>query len=396
VYQMRKTTIMLILSLFLAVTIALSGCSSSTPNSSTPDGGTSQTKVSDGPIYFAWVGPLTGDAKQYGDTEKIAVEMALDDINSNGGILGRELQVDFFDDKNDATEAVTIANKIVGESKYIAVVGHFSSTPAMAAAPIYEEAQIINYSPTASHEDFSSLGEYIFRNTPTQALETAAYADYVYNELGIKSVGILNVNDDWGNNIAKIFTEKFESLGGKITITETFIPGQTKDFTPMISKIKTTNPEAFFPVAYYAESAQILIQSDSLDFKPQMIFSSSTLKQELIDLAGPLAEGVFLMNAFTPDMPGEKFADVMSRYTEITGKQGDAFVMQTYDVIMQLATAIEETGSVDNIPAIRDTLAAMKDYESIGGKYSMNEIGDAVRPLQPVMVIDGKFVNISK
>ncbi len=352
--------------------------------------------VSAATIHFAWVGPLTGDAKQYGDTEKVAVAIALETLKARGGVLGNDVSVDFYDDKNDATEAVTIANKIVGMKKYTAVIGHFSSTPAMAAAPIYDDSRLIMYSPTASHAKFSSLGEYVFRNTPTQAIETAAYADYVYNTLGLRSVAILNVNDDWGNNIAAIFRDNFQKLGGRITITEVFIPGQTKDFTPMISKIKQTRPEGFFPVAYYAESAQILIQSESLEFKPkQMILSSSTLKQELLDLAGKLAEGVFLMNAYTPDIKGAEFQRVIRRYTELTGKQGDAFVMQTYDVVMQLAEAIRQTGSL-NVPAIRKTLAGMKDYEALAGKYSMNELGDAVRPLQPIKVIGGKFVNIAK
>ena len=161
--------------------------------------GTGEEGPTGEPVYFAWYGPLTGDSKQYGDTERVAVELALEKINGEwGGVLdGRPIVVDFYDDKNDAKEAVTIANKIVGEGKYVASIGGFGSTPSMAAAPIYEEAQIINYSPTSSHQNYSSLGDYIFRNTPTQALETAAYAEYVYNDLGIRSVCILNVNDDW-------------------------------------------------------------------------------------------------------------------------------------------------------------------------------------------------------
>jgi len=85
----------------------------------------------------------------------------------------------------------------------------------------------------------------------------------------------------------------------------------------------------------------------------------------------------------------------MKLYKDETGKDGDAFVMQPYDVVMQLAEAIKKTGSADSIPKIRDTLAAMKDYESLAGTYSMNEVGDAVRPLQAIKVIDGKFVNIT-
>ena len=122
-------------------------------------------------VYFAWVGPLTGSAMQVGLTQMMAVEFALEDIMAEGGVLGgRELVVNFYDDQNDADEAITIANRIVRSRRYSAVIGHFASTTSMAAAPIYNDAQIIMYSPTASHADFSSLGEYVFRNTPTQAL----------------------------------------------------------------------------------------------------------------------------------------------------------------------------------------------------------------------------------
>ena len=335
------------------------------------------------PIYFAWYGPLTGDAKQYGDTEKIAVELALKDINDvgNGVLGGRKIIVDFYDDKNDAKEAVNIANKIVAEKKYLAVVGGFGSTPSMAAAPIYEKAKIINYSPTSSHADFSSLGKFMFRNTPTQEIETKQYADYVYTKLGIKTVAILNVNDDWGNNIAKIFTNQFVKLGGKITDLQTYIPNQTSDFTPMISKAKTTNPEAFFPVAYYQDS------------NVQMILSSSTLKQELIDLAGDIVEGAFIMNAYSPDINTPEFIRVIGEYTKRTGKQGDAFVMQTYDVVKQLATAVDMAGSDDPV-VVRETLANMKGYNALSGPYNMNELGDAVRSLVPMFIKNGKFTRI--
>jgi branched-chain amino acid transport system substrate-binding protein len=101
-----------------------------------------------------------------------------------------------------------------------------------------------------------------------------------------------------------------------------------------------------------------------------------------------------MMNAFSPDIATDRFKKVMAAYTEATGKPGDAFVMQTYDVVHQLATALNEAGTTDSV-VLRDTLAGMKDYECLSGTYSMNELGDAVRVLQPIMVIDGAFVNMN-
>ena len=345
------------------------------------------------PVYFAWVGPLSGDSTLDGITEQAALEICLEHINAEGGVLGHELVIDFFDDKNDATEAVNIANRIVDSEKYIAVMGSWSSTPSMAMAPIFEENEIIQYSPTASHADYSSLGEYIFRNTPTQAIETAGYADYLANNTDIKTVAILYQNDDWGLNINNIFTERFEELGGEVVMSDSFIASSTKDFTPAITKMKETNPDAFFIVAYYADTAQILIQTKDLEYDGEILITSTCLKQETINVAGEAAEDAFLMNAFTADIPNEKFQEIMAEYTAKTGKDPDAFVMQPYDVCTQLVAACEAAGTVDDIPAIRDALDGMT-FEGLAGEYTMNEIGDAVRQLFPIRVIDGKFVNL--
>lgn len=345
------------------------------------------------PVYFAWVGPLSGDNTLDGITEQAALGICLEHINSAGGVLGHELCIDFFDDKNDITEAVNIANKIVDAEKYIAVMGSWGSGASMAMAPIFEENEIIQYSPTASHADYSSLGKYIFRNTPTQAIETAGYADYLINNTDIRNIAILYQNDDWGLNINNIFTERFEELGGKVVSSETFIPSSTKDFTPAITKMKSFEPEAFFIVAYYSDSAQILIQTKEMDYQGMILLTSTCLKQETINIAGPAAEGAFLMNAFTADIPGEKFQAVMNEYREKTGKEPDAFVMQPYDVCTQLVAACEQAGTVEDIPAIRDVLDGMT-FEGLAGSYTMNEIGDAVRSLFPITIMDGKFVNM--
>ena len=347
-------------------------------------------------VYFAWVGPLTGSAMQVGLTQMMAVEFALEDIMAAGGVLGdRELVVNFYDDQNDAQEAVDIAARIVRANRYSAVIGHFASTTSMAAAPIYNNAQIIMYSPTASHADFSSLGEYIFRNTPTQSLETAAYADFIFYNLGIRTVGILNVNDDWGNNITSIFTSVFESYGGSIIAIESFQAGETRDFSPMLARMKNVNPQGFFPVAYSSESAQIILQMDYLDYKPELtILTSSALGQQLLDITGELANGAFLMNAFTPDIPGDNFTKLMQNYRDRTGgREGDHFLMQAYDVVCQLALVINQANSSDP-RVMRPVLAAMRDYPALAGPYSMNEQGDAVRSLQPIIIENSKFVNV--
>lgn len=343
-------------------------------------------------VYIGWYGPLTGAQKQYGDTLKAATEIAVEDINNNGGILdGKTLVVDYFDDQNDPNEAVTIANNIVNEDKYSAVVGSFGTAPTMAAYPIFEDAQILNYSPSASHADLTSQGDYIFRNYLTQAVECKQYADFVYNELDIKSIAILNSNDDYGNNVAELFTKEYEALGGVVTSTQSYVPGQTTDFSPLISSAKESDPEAFYPIAFYEELASILQQADSLEFDVTRVLPSNVVTQGLIDLAGESAEGAYLMSAYNPDSDSEEQIRVYEAYEEKTSQEGDLYVMLAYDTLHQTATAIDEAGTTDSV-AVRDTLAGMQDYEGIAESYGMNEIGDAQRSLFPLMIEGGQFV----
>ena len=105
------------------------------------------------PVYIAWVGPLTGSSSNDGNTEKNTLTLAVDKINSEGGILGHELVIDYYDDAADANEATSIANKIIDEDKYFAVIGSYTSTTSMNMAYIFQEEGMVQYSPTASHAD---------------------------------------------------------------------------------------------------------------------------------------------------------------------------------------------------------------------------------------------------
>ena len=390
----RAFAVLLVLS-FVLTMVACSNSQTSAPTVQTETqtaNTTTAAPVNNEPVYIAWYGPLSGMEKHYGDTEKVACELAMQRVNDNGGILGRPLVIDYYDDKNDAKEAIILANKFVGDDKYVAAVGSLASAVTMPAAQILQDAGIINYSPSASHADYASIGDYIFRNTVTQLIETANFADYFYNEMGKRTAAVIYVNDDWGVNVNDIFSRRFEELGGTMTGSESFLPAATSDFTPMLTKLKQGNPEAIYIVATYQDGANILKQIDQLDFETTRAISAACLKQETLDLTGEIANGCFVMTLFDPAFDNEEFQAVMGQYKDITGNMGDQYFMCTYDVVGQIAQAINHAGTTER-KAVRDALATL-EYKGVATTYNMNEIGEAMRPMFPMKVIDMEFVNI--
>lgn len=146
-------------------------------------------------IKIVVAGPLTGDNAEYGNGFKNAAELKIKEYNENGGVLGKQVILETYDDKNTGEEGATIAQKISSDSDVVAVIGHFSSGVSMVAAPTYDENKIIQISPSASHPDYASLGKYIFRNNTViniEAEEGVKLATQVLN--GKKNRIIINKN----------------------------------------------------------------------------------------------------------------------------------------------------------------------------------------------------------
>jgi branched-chain amino acid transport system substrate-binding protein len=363
----------------LSLMLVLAGCS------------TQETKsVSQEQINIAVAAPFTGDYAQYGESFKKAIDLHVKSINEKGGVKGAKINIEIFDDKNDAKEATNIAQKLVSDKKFSAVIGHFGSTPSMAAAPIYLKGGLVEFSPTSSHPEFTSQGEYMFRNINTQAIEGPILAEYAVNSLNKKKIAVIYINNDWGVVTKDKFEEKAKALGADIVASEPFIGGQTKDFTPTLTKIKELQPDLLFIAAMYSDTGLILQQAKQLQFDVTILGPSSLNNEQLIKMAGEAAEGVYLTSNFFPQDPSEKVKSFVEAYKQAYAVEPDQFAAVAYDTIGILAQAIE-VGGTDR-KAIRDALAQVKDYDGITGKTSFNENRDVEKEVVVLKIEGGKFM----
>lgn len=348
-----------------------------------------------GEIKLAVIAPLTGDFAQYGEAYRTAVELTVSQVNAAGGIGGKTLSYDIFDDKNDAKESATLAGRIASDDSYIAVVGPFASTCALACAPILQNAGIVQMCPTCTHPDLTATGEYIFRGAITSELEAPIFADVTLNRLDARRVGIIYTQDDWGITTYQEYADKLKELGGEVVIAESYISGSTRDFTPILTKIASEDIDLLFVAAMYNDSAMILEQLKQLGYEDKFKIqgTGSLYTDEFLELAGDSAEGMYITASFYAANPAENVQQFVSEYSAMFGSEPNLFAASVYDGVGLIVQALRE-GATDRA-SLRDNLAAITNYEGVTGNASFNENRDVIKDEVVLKIEDGKFVYVA-
>jgi len=390
---MKKITKILALSLCLAmVAMAFAACSNG--NQSSSQQGSSSQQSSNGSssqqtadVYkAAYMGPFTGNGAQYGERNKAAYLYALDEINAAGGVNGVKLEIDWYDDKNDAKEAVTVAQKISQNADYTICFGPFASACGISAAPVFAKVGLTLCSPSASHPDFCSQSDYMVTGSNTQETMQEFFCDFVYNDLGYRKVGQLLLQDDVGVSTAKLFKEKFEALGGEVTICEMFVK-DTVDFSAQIVKVKNTNPDMFYAFGTYADVANIANQAKNLDFNVPIFSHDNMMVGEFLEVGGDALEGFLTMTQADPNLDVEKYQTFRKGYIEKTGNVVDGIALACYDQAYMWAEALKQFGP--DRAKINDYMRNVKDFDGVSCVYSV-ENGNCKKPYFPVTVKDGE------
>lgn len=361
----------------------------STVNDKTAESNTAET---DDSIYkFALMAPLTGNNAQYGQSYKITLELLVEKVNAGGGIDGHQIQLDVYDDKGDAKESVNIATKIADDPDVLAVIGSQTSSCSMAAAPILQEKNILMISPQASHVDYTSIGDCIFRTQVTTAHENAETARFLVETLGAQKIAFIYSSDDWGVSMLETMTAAANNLGAEIVAAETYIAGETKDFTPLISKIKQSEPDVLFLASVYADAVQIIQQCKNLNVEIPYVGSNTLFKQEFLDVGGADVEGVMMSNTVQLNNDNEEYLWLEEAYKEKTGNFIDSYVTQSYDALNVVLKAIEAVGP--DRDAMKGYLANLTDYVGVSGTFSYDEVRNAAKTVYIYEIKDGAIVD---
>lgn len=391
---MKKRMLGVIMAAVLVVG-SVAGCGSKTAGGEAAPGQSEAAESSGDTVKIAVAGPMTGDNAEYGIGFTNAAKMMADEWNKKGGVLGRQIEILPFDDKNSSEEAVTIAQKIVSEGDIVGVIGHFSSGVCLTAAPIYQENKIIEISPSSSHPDYSSIGDYIFRNNTVINKEAAASIDIAVNDLGKKNIGIISIKTDWGTNTSSVIQELVGKLNNpdvKIVAHEEVMEG-SDDYSPAITKLNEAGADVVICAGMYNLVAPVAKQYKQINPDIKVVGFSNAYSQQLIELGGDAVEGVCFPVIFFSESSDPKVKSYVDQYKAEFGIEPSALTSQAYDSVGMLLTAIEKAGTTDT-EAVKNALYEV-DYPGVTGETKFDSNGDVDKSFVKVTIKDGKFVEMN-
>lgn len=379
---MKKTWMVLTTAM---LSIVLFGC----PPKSESGGAATTTE---GEIVIGEYGSLTGAQATFGQSTHNGIMLAMDEVNSGGGVNGRKIRVITEDDQSKAEEAANAVTKLISQNSVVAVLGEVASSNSLAAAPICQANKVPMITPSSTNPSVTEKGDYIFRMCFIDPYQGEAMANYLANKLGLKTAAILiDVKSDYSTGLASFFERTFTENGGRIVGKQSYAQGDS-DFRSQLTTLKATNPDVLFVPGYYNDIGQIAIQARDLGMRMPLAGGDGWESPKLIEIGGKALEGSFYSNHYHVDDPSPAVGDFVRRYEERFGAKPDSLAALGYDSAKVLVDAIKRAGSTDG-PALRDAIAATKDFPGVTGNITLgpdrNPIGKKLVVLE---IKDGQLL----
>jgi branched-chain amino acid transport system substrate-binding protein len=336
--------------------------------------------------------PLTGPAAADGTSALYSVQIALDQVNKDGGVLGKQIELVYYDDRADAKEAVALAYKLIEQDKIAAFVAGSYSLPTRAVAPIFQEEQIPLVAAYAIHPDVTTAGDFCFRNGFLGFVEGKAAGFASHKLLGAKTVALLTSDNDFGRTLVTGFKEYVDKYAPDLKIvSEQAYPFSEKDYKPYLSKIKELNPDVIFASGYYFQTGPLLRQARELGIESKILGEEGADSPKLVEIAGEAAEGFYIVTNFDRDDPRPVVQNFLKEFRGRHKFEPDMVGASAYDAFMIIVNAMETAGTTDGKP-VRDAIAATVGYDGLTGVMGgFDEIGEVVKPVQVQVVKEGLF-----
>lgn len=329
---------------------------------------------------------LTGQTSAFGQSTKNGVELAVEEINSAGGVAGKKLEIVIEDDQGRPEQAKTVVSKLVNQDKVQVLLGEATSTNSLAAAPVAQEARIPMISHGSTNEQVTQVGDYVFRICFIDSFQGAVMAKFAANNLKAKTAAIIgDVNSTYSKGLTEVFEKEFAKLGGSIVSRQSYTQNDP-DFKGQLTTIRAADPDVIYIPGYYGQVGIIVKQARELGMNIPLLGGDGWDAPEIWKLGGSALKNTFISNHYSSDNPAAEVQNFVKTYKAKYGTEPDSMAVLAYDATKFLADAIKRAGGTDS-EKLRDAIAQTKDFPGVTGKISINDKRDAVK-LAVVLELD--------
>jgi len=401
---MKKRVLSLSLALAMAASLTACGSSSSTTETTAAAAADATTAAAgestaaSGEVFkIGGIGPVTGAAAVYGLAVKNGAQIAVDEINADGGINGYQIEFNFQDDEHDAEKSVNAYNTLKDWGMQV-LMGTVTSAPCVAVADKTNADNMFQITPSGSSVECAQNPN-VFRVCFSDPDQGAASATYIAeNKLAEKIAVIYDSSDVYSSGIYEKFAAEAANQGLEIVDAEAFTADSNKDFSTQLQKAKDAGADLVFLPIYYTEASLILKQADTMGYAPKFFGCDGMdgiLQVENFDTK--LAEGLMLLTPFAADAQDELTQKFATSYKENYGETPIQFAADAYDAIYAIKAAMEEaditpdTSVSDTCDKMKEAMLKIKVNGLTGEDMTWTEDGEPHKAPKAVKVVDGAY-----
>jgi branched-chain amino acid transport system substrate-binding protein len=350
----------------------------------------SACKKDENVLLIGEYGSLTGGTATFGQSTHKGIMMATEEINAQGGLLGKKVKVLTEDDQSKPEEAKTAVLKLIKQNQVIAVLGEVASSRSLAAAPECQKAKIPMVSPASTNPKVTEVGDYIFRACFVDTFQGMAMARYAFDKLKAKKVAILkDIKNDYSVGLAEFFEKTFKQLGGEIIQSESYSEGDI-EFRAQLTAIKAKSPDAIYVPGYYTEVGLIARQARELGIAVPLMGGDGWDSPKTLEIGGNSVNGCYFTNHYAADDPNPVVQGFIEKFKKEHDEVPDAMAVLGYDAARILFDAIKRAGAAD--PAkIRDALAETKKFPGVSGEITMDKNRNAEKRIVILKIEEEKI-----
>jgi len=360
--SVRKLHFFLSLALLSVAVATLAGCSKSSDQGSAPAAKT---------IKIGLAAVKSGSDAQIGGTMLQGSQIAIDEWNAKGGVLGQQIETISLDDEGKPDKAVNVAQALVDDG-VSAVLGHLNSGCTIPASRVYNQAKVIQITPGSTNPQYTEQGyPYAFRICGRDDQQGQVAGAYLRDTLKLDKIAILHNKTAYGEGLATEVKKTFEAKGGTVVVFDG-IGQDDNDFSANVSKIKGSGAQAFFWGGMYGQGGPLCVKMRQAGLNIPFVSGDGCFDQTFIDTVGANASDIYL--TFGKDYHSAPAAQpFLDKYKAKYGPEG-AYSVYGYDAANVYLTAVQQAGTLDP-----DKVAAVmksQSFDTILGKVEFDAKGD--------------------